>query len=209
MAVLGPEDGVLRARGCVDEAVGHGQFVLDADERGAERYVRPVLDGYCGECHQGDGKARKTLDFTPKPGQLGFDESYWLLTGQPAWGAAYVMPEDPPPGFGIAGMLMVEGYDQRDPVAYQTPAPMTKLSYTSKLIEIASSGEHHDVVVDPVNLRRLMVWIDAMCPYRGSEEVRAIPDPDFQGIDWLSIRPEVRSAPRIVRPGPLLSQQRP
>ncbi len=181
----------------------------DDDTVSFARYVRPVLDEYCGKCHQGDGKARKTLDFTPKPGQLGFDESYWLLTGQPAWGAAYVMPEDPPPGFGIAGMLMVEGYDQRDPVAYQTPAPMTKLSYTSKLIEIASSGKHHDVKVDPVNLRRLMVWIDTMCPYRGSEEVRAIPDPDFQGIDWLSIRPEVQNAPRIVRPGPLLSQQRP
>ncbi len=167
------------------------------------RYVRPVLDEYCGKCHQGEGKARETLDFTPKPGFLGFDQSYWLLTGQPAWGKAYEMPKDPPPGFGIAGMIMVEGYDQRDPVAYQTPAPMTKLSYKSKLIEIASSGNHHDLKVDPIPLRRLMVWIDAMCPYRGSEEVRAIPDPNFQGIDWLAIRPEVQSAPRIVRPGPL------
>ncbi len=168
-----------------------------------DRYVRPVLDTYCSTCHQGDGAAREVVDFTPRPGLLGFDEAYWLLTGQPAWGAAYAMPEDPPPGFGIAGMIMVEGYDQRDPVAYQTPAPMTKLSYTSKLIEIASSGNHHDVKVDPVSLRRLMVWVDAMCPYRGSEEVRAIPDPEFQGIDWLAIRPEVHSAPRIVRPGPL------
>ena len=171
------------------------------------RYVRPVIDEYCGKCHQGDGKARETLDFTPKPGFLGFDEAYWLLTGRPAWGAAYKMPEDPPPGFGIAGMIMVEGYDTRDPVAYQTPAPMTKLSYRSKLIEIASSGGHHDVKVDPVSLRRLIVWVDAMCPYRGSEEVRAIPDPEFQGIDWLAIRPEVQSAPTIVRPGPLVTER--
>jgi len=167
------------------------------------RYVRPVLDEHCGKCHQGDGEARDVVDFTPRPGRLGFDESYWLLTGNPAWGAAYDMPKDPPPGFGIAGMIMVEGYDQRDPVAYQTPAPMTKLSYASKLIDIAASGKHHDLKVDPVSLRRLILWVDAMCPYRGSEEVRAIPDPDFQGIDWLAIRPEVQSAPEIVRPGPV------
>ena len=42
-----------------------------------------------------------------------------------------------------------------------------------------------------------------MSPYRGTEEVRALPDPDFQGIDWLAIRPEIQSAPTIVRPGPI------
>jgi len=42
-----------------------------------------------------------------------------------------------------------------------------------------------------------------MGPYRGEEEVRAIPDPEFQGIDWLAIRPLVKSAPTIVRPGPV------
>jgi len=40
-----------------------------------------------------------------------------------------------------------------------------------------------------------------MCPFRGDEEVREIPDPDFQGVDWLSVRPKVRSAPTIVRRG--------
>jgi hypothetical protein len=42
-----------------------------------------------------------------------------------------------------------------------------------------------------------------MCPYRGSEEVRAIDDPEFQGVDWLAIRPKIRNAPRITRPGPV------
>jgi len=167
------------------------------------RYVRPVLDQHCAKCHQGNGKARKTLDMTPKPGFLGFDETYWLFTGKPAWGAAYEIPKDPPPGFGIAGMIMVEGYDQRDPVAYQTPKPMTKLSYASKLIDIAASGKHHNVKVDPDNLLRLILWVDTMCPYRGEEEVRAIPDPQFQGIDWLAIRPKIASAPTIPRPGPV------
>jgi hypothetical protein len=42
-----------------------------------------------------------------------------------------------------------------------------------------------------------------MCPYKGDEEVRAEPDPVFQGVDWLAIRPKLQSAPRIARPGPI------
>ena len=100
-------------------------------------------------------------------------------------------------------MLHVEGYHQRDPAGYATPPPMTALSYKSRLVEIAASGKHNDVKVDPVSLRRLIVWVDAMCPYRGAEEVRAIADPQFQGVDWLSIRPRIQTAPEVIRPGPL------
>ena len=143
------------------------------------------------------------FDTTPRPGRLGFDETYWLLTGRPAWGKAYKKPVDPPPGFGIADMIMVEGYHQRDPVAYRTPEPMTRLSYKSRFIDLVSSGDHHGVKVDPVSRRRLILWVDTMCPYRGDEEVREIDDPVFQGIDWLSVRPRIKTAPRITRPGPL------
>jgi len=167
------------------------------------RYVQPVLDQYCGKCHQGDGEARKDLDLTQRPGFLIFDEPYVTLTGRPSWGQPYVKPENPPPGFGIANTLMVEGYDQRDPMAYRTPPPMTALSYKSRLIDLCASGKHYDVKVDPVSLQRLIAWVDAMCPYRGDEEVRAIPDPEFQGVDWLAIRPRIQSAPRIIRPGPV------
>ncbi|MHC4176382.1 MAG: LamG-like jellyroll fold domain-containing protein [Planctomycetota bacterium] len=173
------------------------------DTVGYTRYVQPVLDKYCGECHQGDGEARETLDLTLRPGWLMFNEPYVTLTGKPSWGQPYRRPENPPPGWGIANMLMVEGYDQRDPKAYQTPAPMTALSYKSRLIDLASSGEHYDVRVDPVSLRRLIAWVDSMCPFRGDEEVREIPDPEFQGVDWLAIRPRIKTAPRIVRPGPV------
>ena len=168
-----------------------------------DRYVRPVLDRHCAKCHTGDGKGKAKVDMTPRPGGLGFDQTYWLFTGNPAWGRAYEMPKTPPPGFGIADMLMVEGYGQRDPRGYETPPPMTRLSYRSRLIERAASGKHHDVKVDPDDLLRLILWVDAMCPYRGDEEVRAIDDPVFQGVDWLAIRPRIKSAPRIVRPGPV------
>jgi hypothetical protein len=166
------------------------------------RFVQPVLDKYCGGCHQGEGEARAKLDLTFRGNGL-FKEPYVTLIGNPSWGAPYNPPKDPPAGFGIADTLLVEAYGQRDPAAYVTPAPMTKLSYKSRLVEIASSGEHHDVKVDEVSRRRLIAWVDAMCPYRGDEEVREIDDPDFQGIDWLAMRPEIKNAPVVVRPGPL------
>ena len=167
------------------------------------RFVQPVLDKYCGKCHQGDGGARKKLDLTFRPGFLIFNEPYVTLTGKPTWGQPYEIPEKAPPGWGIANTLMVEAYGKTDPRAYQTPAPMTCLSYKSKLIDIASSGKHNDVKVDTLSLRKLIAWVDTMCPYRGDEEVREIPDPEFQGVDWLAIRPKIQNAPRIVRPGPV------
>ncbi|NQT16760.1 MAG: hypothetical protein HQ582_28645, partial [Planctomycetes bacterium] len=140
---------------------------------------------------------------TPRISYRMFDETYMCFTGRPTRGKPYVKPKKAVPGCGIANMIMVEGYDQRDPAAYRTPPPMTYLSYRSKLIDIASSGEHNDVKVDPLSLRQLIAWVDTMCPYRGDEEVRQLPDPDFQGIDWLSIRPKIETAPRITRPGPI------
>lgn len=175
----------------------------DHDTVSYGRYVQPVLDKYCGKCHQGQGQARKTLDLTERPGFLDFTEPYLTLIGRPSWGAPYVRPPNPPPGFGIANMIMVEAYSTVDPAAYRTPKPMTQLSYRSPLIERASSGNHHGVKVDGVSLQRLIAWVDAMCPFLGDEEIRQIPDPIFQGVDWLAIRPRIATAPRVPRPGPV------
>ena len=49
----------------------------------------------------------------------------------------------------------------------------------------------------------LIVWVDAMCPYKGDEQVRAEADPIFQGVDWLAVRPKIATAPRVARPGPV------
>ena len=167
------------------------------------RYVKPVLDRYCGKCHQGDGEGRKTLDLTERPSSPVFPEPYLTLIGRPTWGAPYQAPNPPPPGFGIAGMLMVEAYGTVDPQAYLTPPPMTALSYRSKAIDLVSSGKHHAVKVDEISRLRLIAWVDAMCPYLGDDEIREIPDPEFQGVDWLAVRPKIQTAPRIIRPGPL------
>ena len=77
---------------------------------------------------------------------------------------------------------------------------MQYLSYKSPLIDLASSGKHYDVKVDPVSLHRLIAWVDACCPFLGEEEVRALGDPDFPGIEKLPIRPRVATAPVIERP---------
>ncbi len=158
---------------------------------GYERFVQPVLDKYCGKCHQGKGKGRKKLDLTLRAGRGPFKEPYLTLVGQAGWGN----PAKRGPGYGIAGAIPVEARGN-----YKTIKPRTCLSYKSKLIEIASSGKHNKVKVDPTSLRRLIAWVDACCPFRGEAEVRAIADPNFPGIEKLPIRPRVRTAPRIQRP---------
>ena len=163
---------------------------------GYERFVQPVLDKYCGECHQGDGQARNELDLTLRPGHGPFKEPYLTLVGEAGWGN----PVKPGPGHGIAGAIPVERMGQKDPRSLQTIRPMQYLSYRSRLIELAMSGEHYDVKVDQASLRRLIAWVDACCPYRGEEEIRALADPDFPGIEKLPIRPRVRTAPVVARP---------
>jgi len=62
------------------------------------------------------------------------------------------------------------------------------------------SGEHHDVQIEGEDLHRLIAWVDACCPFLGDEELRALGDPVFAGIEDLPIRPLVQTAPVIERP---------
>lgn len=169
-----------------------------------DRYVQPVLDKHCGKCHQDpDSEAFKTLNLTKRPGFLFFDEPYVTLTGKPTWGKQYELPKDPPPGFGWADTILVEGFGIVDAKAYLTVPPMTKLSYRSRLVERMASGTHHGVKVEGDDLMRVILWVDAMCPYYGSEELREMEDPKFKGVDWLPVKPRIQTAPVIPRPGPL------
>ena len=77
---------------------------------------------------------------------------------------------------------------------------MQYLSYKSHLVDLAASGKHYGVKADPLSLHRLMAWVDACCPFLGEEELRALGDPNFAGIEKLPIRPRVQTAPVVERP---------
>ncbi|NQT37924.1 MAG: PD40 domain-containing protein, partial [Planctomycetes bacterium] len=109
-----------------------------------EQLVQPVLDRYCGKCHQGDGEARKDFDLTLRPGAGPFKEPYLSLVGYANYFRGVSNAKDE----GIAGALKAENFAQSDPHSYTTFRPMKHLSYKSRLIEMASSGKHYDVELD-------------------------------------------------------------
>ncbi|OHB82575.1 MAG: hypothetical protein A2V98_21730 [Planctomycetes bacterium RBG_16_64_12] len=163
-----------------------------------ERFVQPVLDRYCVRCHAGTTEAPDEPNLTLRPGHSVFKEPYLTLVGPAGWGNPV---GGGGPGYGIAGAIPVEsGYNPTDPGGLATLKPMQYLSRQSRLVELASSGEHYDVKADPLSLHRLIAWVDACCPFMGEEEVRGLGDPDFPGIERLPIRPRVATAPVIERP---------
>jgi len=166
-----------------------------------ERFCQPVLDRHCGQCHEGNGKARAKLDLTLRGGlhEKGIDdpklwpfkEPYLTLVGQ-AWSGP--TPEGKGAGLGLAGCLNVEATRHYEPIK-----PMTMLSSTSRLIELATSGKHHGVKVDGEDLQRLIAWVDCNCVYRGDEDVRQIPDPPQEIASRFPVPVKTRTAPEIAR----------
>jgi hypothetical protein len=184
-------------------ALGRGPTPLSPPSWGTEsisyeRFVQPVLDRYCVKCHQGKDPGKAEPNLALRPGQSVFKEPYLTLVGPAGWGNPVGAGR---PGYGIANAIPVESaYGQNDPRGLTTLRPMQYLSRTSRLIDLASSGKHYDVTADPVSLHRLIAWVDACCPFMGEEELRALGDPDFPGIETLPIRPRVATAPVIERP---------
>ena len=157
-----------------------------------------MLDKYCVRCHQGQEPGPAEPNLQLRPGHNVFKEPYLTLVGSAGWGNPIPGPR---PGYGIAGAIPVESaFDMNDPRGLTTLRPRQYLSPASRLIELASGGQHYDVRVDPLSLHRLIAWVDACCPFMGDEELRALGDPDFAGIENLPIRPRVASAPIIDRP---------
>jgi hypothetical protein len=145
---------------------------------GYERFCQPVLDTYCGKCHQGNGEARSKLDLTLRggmaeagfaPEHLPYKDPYTLLLGV----AGYTMHRHGQIGAGIAGAYPVEKVRI---FSMNTQSPMVYLSYASPLVTLATSGKHHGVKVGGEDLLRLMAWVDSNCVYRGMEEVRRLPE---------------------------------
>ena len=167
---------------------------------GYERFVQPVLDQYCGKCHQGDGEARQKLDLTLRPGVNIFKEPYLTLIGSAGWDNP--VPDNGQPGYGFADVIPVETMDpsMNDPLALETLPPYRYLASRSRLVERMMSGNHHGVKVDAESLHRVITWVDAVGPFCGEEEIRQIDDPAFVGIELLPIRPKVKTAPMVLRP---------
>ncbi|NQV32751.1 MAG: hypothetical protein HQ515_08660, partial [Phycisphaeraceae bacterium] len=190
---------------------------------GYERFVQPVLDRYCGACHQGQGKARAKLDLTLRDTDLQdpvfpdlpsqFKEPYVTLVGG---GNDWYHPVDKklinPYGLpvSISGCLIVEGYRERTPEALATLEPMTHMSSASLLIRRAMDEKHIEARMDNESLRRLIGWVDAAGPYLGDEEVRHMPDPvhraEFKypynasySLPMPVVKPRLKTAPRINR----------
>ena len=162
-----------------------------------ERFAQPLLDRYCVECHQGSKDSAKP-NLVLRPGVNVFKEPYLTLVGSAGWANPIAGGG---PGYGIAGAIPVESqYDQNNPAALTTLRPMQYLSYKSHLVDLAASGKHYGVKADPLSLHRLMAWVDACCPFLGEEELRALGDPNFAGIEKLPIRPRVQTAPVVERP---------
>jgi len=182
---------------------------------GYERFVQPVLNQYCGKCHQGDGEAREKLDLTFRDSDLRdpvypqtppqFKEPYvTLVGGGNNWYAPVdqkLINEHGVPA-SIAGCLIVEGYRERSPEALATLKPMTHMSSASKLIRIAMDEEHIKAEMDAKSLRQLIGWVDANSPYLGEEEIRQMPDPTPETM-WAApvpvVKPRLKTAPRINR----------
>jgi hypothetical protein len=162
-----------------------------------ERTSHPILERACGKCHLDSGEGRRKFDLTLRPGAGVFKEPYITLVG----GSIYHGPKTVDPQPSLAGCLPVETWPTAgEPRSVQTFPPLKYLSYASRLVNhYAAGGRHHDVNMDPTDLRMLAAWVDLACPYRSEQEVRAIPDPEFEGIDDLPIRPRVRTAPAIDR----------
>lgn len=172
-----------------------------------ERFCQPILDKYCGKCHQGaeNPKAKNKLDLTLRgglpeggvtdPKLLPFKEPYLTLVG-PAWNSP--IKDNKAPGVGLAGCLNVEQDKQYGPLK-----PMTMLSSTSPLIAMAMSGEHHKVKIEGDDLLKLIAWVDCNCVYRGDEEVRMLPDPEPQIADRFPVPVKIKTAPVINRLDPV------
>jgi len=170
---------------------------------GYKRDIQPILDKNCGECHQNGGKGQKKLDLTVRPSKDAglFDEPYvTLVLGKKRVFKGPFAQKQGTEG-GIAVSLIPQLAPPR-PGDHETLEPMSTMSYTSKLIDIASSGKHHGVKVDPLSLRKLIVWVDFFCPFRGETEIRAIPDvnPKYFLENGWAWRPRTETYVKVKRP---------
>jgi len=179
------------------------------------RFVQPVLDRHCAECHQKEGsEAHKALNMIYRPSTHGwwgwvhhrphdispFMEPYYTLVGGAcSWGSAKPRDERGVPK-NLAGLFIVEGYDPNDVANLETLPPYAAFSPVSTLVQHATSGKHHGVKVTGEDRERLVAWVDCNGPFLGDEEIRAMYDPWSPTIESVPpVRPRIATAPVINR----------
>jgi hypothetical protein len=166
------------------------------------RFVQPVLDRHCIECHRGaEPKGGLDLTHRTEPGtSISWPYVKLVFGHNPKTPADLAQTT-------IAGPLFPYHVYPNPAVKFPTEEtavpPMTAMSYRSRLIALATSGEHHDVRVSPDEEARLVAWVDALCPYLGLEEILAEPDIapkdyyDQAVFSGLSFPPKMRTAPVV------------
>jgi hypothetical protein len=178
------------------------------------RFAQPLFDKHCADCHQNiehEAFAKLDLTFRPSGHRWGgwvysqsdispFTEPYLTLSSGPtAWGREKPRDERNVPK-NLAGIFVVEGYNEMDPANLKTLPPYSAYSPVSPIVNNAMSGEHHGVKVTGEDLERLIAWVDCNGPYLGDEEIREMYDPISRTIDMIPpIRPRVATAPVINR----------
>ena len=167
--------------------------------------IQPIFNKHCLECHGDDtNEACRKLDLrlteSPERGNYGKDFSDVYLTligsGQYRQGAPNLK--------NYTGAIDISmGTKAWREQEYSRPfEPMTFFSNNSLLLEVITTDKknHLDLKLDADELRMLTAWMDLNCPYRGDDELRQLPDPQFEGVDHILPRPRIKTAPIIIRP---------
>ena len=160
------------------------------------RFVQPALDTYCIRCHGGE-KPKAGLDLTHRtePDRTISWPYVLLVFGKDPKDLADSVKKT------IAGPLFpYHAYPNPEwkVVTEDTVVPpMTAMSYKSKLLQIATSGKHHDVKVTPLEEAKLVAWVDALCPYLGLEELLARPDMAEECYFKVGMYQNLTYAPRL------------
>lgn len=139
------------------------------------RFVQPVLDRNCIQCH-GGSKPKGNLDLSHKTAPntpITWPYVKLVFGDNPKTADEWAQKS-------IAGCIIpyhvYSNTEDKYPTEETVVPAMTALSYRSKLIEIATSGKHHDVKVTPEEEAKLVAWVDALCPFLGLEEIISQPD---------------------------------
>ena len=162
------------------------------------RFVQPVLNKHCIRCHGGAApKGGMDLTHRTEPGSA-FSWPYVRLV----FGDQPKKVSDLPKTT-VAGPIFTActypNPEVRFPTQETVVPPMTAISYKSRLIDIATTGNHHDVRVSQEEADRLIAWVDALCPYFGMEELFDQPDPGPKADAGFSYAARMHTAPMVHR----------